>query len=483
MGFIEQVEKKKSDDLTNLLYSLHVSPVADAIGIKEITEDPILNELIKSGKNYIPKSKPNLNPYREILSEIRCVSNVTLLKHDKIILPETLFGKAIKLAHSGAHPGQNGLIRRLRSNFFFKNLEKKAAEYVNSCSYFQMFTNKVYRHPIRPNKVPERCWEETSVDLFGPLPSKNHIVVIQDLASRYPSAKLIESTNAKSDINVLDTFGNPIREKSDNGPSFNFKEMENLTKNRNIEQFKTPPGHPSPNNVETVVKPLGKAMKIGRFQNQGEKGTLSSFLVNYCDTPHSATGVSPAQMIFRDGYRSNLPHKSLSDQKINTARLRDQNKKTDKKNVYNSCCLIKDFSFQTVDRVLVRNYRRRSKFEPYFLPEKFRVIEILANGNALLIKNTVSGLCLQRHPNDIKMFNGSLPSLLELAFQNDNITYDKNLHWRNAFDFIAKNEHPDNDEPFQKANPYQASLRRSTRLHKPYPKYFNDYFKIQLQSQ
>ena len=81
------------------------------------------------------------------------------------------------------------------------------------------------------------------------------------------------------------------------------------------------------------------------------------------------------------------------------------------------------------------------------------------------------------------MFNGSLPSLLELAFQNDNITYDKNLHWRNAFDFIAKNEHPDNDEPFQKANPYQASLRRSTRLHRPYPKYFNDYFEIQLRSQ
>ena len=36
-----------------------------------------------------------------------------------------------------------------------------------------------------------------SVDLFGPLPSKNHIVVIQDFASRYPIAKLVKSTNAK----------------------------------------------------------------------------------------------------------------------------------------------------------------------------------------------------------------------------------------------------------------------------------------------
>ena len=141
---LNKFEKKESDGLTNLLYTLHVSPVIDAIGIKEIDEhnskDPILNELrelIKSGKKCIPKSKPNLNPYREILSETTCVSSGTLLKHDKIILPKTFFEKAIKLTHSGAHPGQNRLIRRLRSHFFIKNLEKKIAEYVNSCSYCQ----------------------------------------------------------------------------------------------------------------------------------------------------------------------------------------------------------------------------------------------------------------------------------------------------------------------------------------------------------
>ena len=38
------------------------------------------------------------------------------------------------------------------------------------------------------------------------------------------------------------------------------------------------------------MEPLGKTMKIGQFQNQGEKGTLFSFLVNYRDTPQSRTG-------------------------------------------------------------------------------------------------------------------------------------------------------------------------------------------------
>ena len=55
-----------------------------------------------------------------------------------------------------------------------------------------MFTNKVYRHPVKPNKVPKRCWEENFVDLFGPLPSNNHIAVIQGLAFRYPILKLVK---------------------------------------------------------------------------------------------------------------------------------------------------------------------------------------------------------------------------------------------------------------------------------------------------
>ena len=52
--------------------------------------------------------------------------------------------------------------------------------------------------------------------------------------------------------------------------------MENFTKNRNIEQIKTPPEHISPNNVETVMKPLGIAMKIVQFQHEGEKGNFFS---------------------------------------------------------------------------------------------------------------------------------------------------------------------------------------------------------------
>ena len=151
-------------------------------------------------------------------------------------------------------------------------------------------------------------------------------------------------------------------------------------------------------------------------------------------------------------------------------------KNTDKENVYSSWRLPKDLSFQIGDCVLVRNYRRRSKFAPYFLLEKFCVIEILANVNSLSKENTVSGICLQRDNNDIKLLNGSIASLYDQAFKNDSITFDENLHWKNGFDFIDISEHSDNDETFQKANPSQVPLRISTRLRRPNSKYFSDYF-------
>ena len=98
---------------------LHVTPILDAIGIKEIAEETNkdstlhdLRDIIRSGKPYIPNDKPYLTAYKQIISEITVLSNGTLLKQDKIILLYSLYEKVIRLAHNGCHPGQNAVKRR-----------------------------------------------------------------------------------------------------------------------------------------------------------------------------------------------------------------------------------------------------------------------------------------------------------------------------------------------------------------------------------
>ena len=128
--------------------------------------------MIRTGKSFIPKDDDELGRYRKIYPEMAILANGTLLYQDRIILPESLHKQAIKLAHCGAHPGQIGLARRLRSHFFITDLDVKVKDFVSKCLRCQTFTDKLINEPIQPNAVPEQCWEEVSVDLFGPLTTR-----------------------------------------------------------------------------------------------------------------------------------------------------------------------------------------------------------------------------------------------------------------------------------------------------------------------
>ena len=487
--------QQESNDLKNLLYTLRLSPILDALGVKEIAlatrSDPVLSKLqqkIRKGVTCIHSDELNLLPFKKIFHEMSVLSNGTLLYQDRIVLPISLHEKAIKLAHSGAHPGQNGLARRLRSHFYIPNLDMKVEKWVGSCLQCQTFTDKTCNKPIQPLKVPERCWEEMFVDLFGPLPTKNHIVVIQDLSSRFPVAKVVSSTCAKKVIPVLketyDTFGNPSVQRSDNGPPFNSTAMKTFTDSRGIEQTKIPPGHPSANNVETVMKPLGKAMKIGFSEQQAEKETLQQFLQNFRDTPHQSTGISPSSMLFRDGARSNLPRVHPSDSDIHVAKQQDRDTKALRKEKYNSSRHTKPSDFRVGEQVLARNFYKKSKFEPVFLPERYTVMDVLANGKIVLIQSTRTGAHLRRHPNDLKRFEGSFPD--EPATKS--FSESEILHaWREAFaamdisieDDGMGDEAVDHEAPLEEDHaapaPFQP-VARALRVRRPNPRIFNDNF-------
>ena len=194
-----------------------------------------------------------------------------------------------------------------------------------------IFSNKKTSEPILPHKVPKKCWDTAAVDLFGPMPDKNHVVVVQDLASRFPAAKLVTSTGARQVLpalgDIYNSYGNPITQLSDNGPPFNSTAMEDFARKRNIELKKIPPLHPQANPVETFMKPLGKTMKIAHHNKSSKKEALTSLLQNFRDTPQQATMLTPGAMMFRDGYRATFPRVSATSKEVENAHIRDRNQK------------------------------------------------------------------------------------------------------------------------------------------------------------
>ena len=187
---------------------------------------------------------------------------------------------------------------------------------------------------MKHHQVPPKWWESVAVDLFDPMPSSKNVVVVQDLASRYPSAKIVQSTKAEKVLPALseiyDIYGNPRNQLSDNGPPFNSKAMEQFAQKRDINLEKTPPLHPQSNPVETFMKPLGKTMKTAYNNNHSKTEALQMLLQNYRSTPHPATGVAPADMLFRDGLCTSFPRKKVSDEQIQLARQRDKQLKQER---------------------------------------------------------------------------------------------------------------------------------------------------------
>ena len=233
----------------------------DCIGLKEIAletkTDPTLSrisKMVKIGMKIISKKEdPALRKFQQIMKELCLTGNGILLKGDRIILPEKLQMKAIDLAHKCIHPGQSGLARRIRQHFFFHDMNGKIKQYVKECQSCSIFTDKKTKEPIRHHKIPEKCWENVSVDLFGPIPSSKHIVVVQDIKSRYPVAKLVSSTSAEKVVptlaDIYQTYGNPSKQISDNGPPFNSTQMKKFAESKDIELQTTAPYHPNSNPI------------------------------------------------------------------------------------------------------------------------------------------------------------------------------------------------------------------------------------------
>ena len=331
-------EQNEAEDLNNLLYMLHTTPVTDHIGLATIAletkKDPTLHKLVKiirSGKSTIDTSEikkmKSLKKFKNIYSELTVTGNDIILKGERILLPQSLQDLSIELAHRGGHPGQSGLTRRIRSHFFFHEIDEKVKQFVSHCEGCQLFTNKKTTEPIRAHKIPDKSWEKVSVDLYGPMPSTRHVVVVQDLKSRFPAAKLVQSTSSDKVLpklsEIYDTYGNPDQQLSDNGPPFNSKNMKDFAGSRDIEIQYNTPHHPASNPVENFMRPLGKAMKIGRQQGHNEEKSLQSALNSYRQTPHPSTNIAPAAFLFRDGMKTNMPRISATDDDIKVATEKD----------------------------------------------------------------------------------------------------------------------------------------------------------------
>ena len=140
--------------------------------------------------------------------------------------------------------------------------------------------------------------------MLGPLPTGESILVVVDYYSRYYEIDIMRSTVASEVISSLEEIfarhGLPESLTSDNGPQFVATEFTEYMEQKGIRHHRV----------------TAKELNV--------------YLAAYRSLPHSTTGVSPAELLFRRKIRTELPE--LSDLHVEQeVRDRDNEQKSKSK--------------------------------------------------------------------------------------------------------------------------------------------------------
>ena len=138
---------------------------------------------------------------------------------------------------------------------------------------------------------------------YGP----DHYLVVIDAFSKWPeSIHMGATTTASATVvmlcEIFSRNGIPRVVVSDNGPQFISEEFAKFMAENGICHKKIPPYHPATNGLaERMVQELKLALKrnaVARHPVQ-KQHLLANFLLTYRTIPHSSTGTSPGELLFK----------------------------------------------------------------------------------------------------------------------------------------------------------------------------------------
>ena len=149
--------------------------------------------------------------------------------------------------------------------------------------------------PLQMSTLPQAPWQYLSADSCGPLPSGDMLFVVIDEYFRYPEVEIVRSTSANTVIpkldRILSAHGIPTEIKTDSDPVFQSHTFAHFAQYMGFHHRKITPAWPTYTN--TQQNPTCRPFKNKNWQEE-----LFHFLRNYRATPHSITGISPAELLF-----------------------------------------------------------------------------------------------------------------------------------------------------------------------------------------
>ncbi len=382
-------ERNIAEEYINFIAERAVPKAMTLEEIAKATEDDaVLQQVLHClSLNHWPND-PGLQKFSRVRDELS-TSQGLLLRGTRIVMPKSLRPRTLSLAHEN-HQGIVRTKQLLRQKVWWPGIDTEAENLIKACLPCQSTMPQSVPEPLHPSTMPSRPWETVHIDLCGPFPTGESLLVCVDACSRWPEVAILHTTTSKVIIHHLQKFfvthGLPEQVVSDNGSNLVSIEIESFFSSNGIRHRKVTPYWPQANaTVERFNRTLEKAIRTAHIEGKDWRHELDPFLLSYRATPHAMTGASPAKIMFGRDIRTKLPQLHTSEQSpvLDSAIARDQRNKqkmqqySDKKN------RAQPSAVKEGDMVLLKQ-PKTNKLSTSFDPNPYQVVK--RHGSSVLIQ-------------------------------------------------------------------------------------------------
>ncbi|XP_054866909.1 uncharacterized protein K02A2.6 [Amphiprion ocellaris] len=247
-----------------------------------------------------------------------------------------------------------------RSYLWWPSMDKQIEDMAKSCSFCHKVRSNPPLAPLHPWEYPQEPWHRVHIDFAGPFEDRMFLVAV-DAHSKWPEVVIMRSTTTEKTIEKLgemfSPFGSPTQLVSDNGPQLVSQEMSAFLQANGVQHIKSAPYHPATNGLaERFVQTLKHALKTSQGQGTLHQ-RLHNFLLNYRNSPHATTKMSPASLMLKRDLRTTFD--LLKPLAVKDTVHGQQQKQIKRREQHAN-----DRVFTAGGSVLVRNYRGEPKWVP-----------------------------------------------------------------------------------------------------------------------
>ena len=184
-----------------------------------------------------------MKPYYVLQKELVFHGAVILRKH-KLVIPHCLHRSVLRLAHEG-HIRIVKCKARLRIKVWWPHIDSEVSSFISECHSCQTTLDHHHPAPMMPIPIPESPWLSVAVDLCGPLPTGETLLILMDYYSPFPFVEILKSATSATIISklfkIFPVHGLPETLTSDNGGQFTSNEIESFFKINGITHTRTTP--------------------------------------------------------------------------------------------------------------------------------------------------------------------------------------------------------------------------------------------------